>query len=145
MKLLYISVFIVSLNLSCSQSKLKSITYMLTNNGTKYWYRFNKDSLKHYGVGYCFHLNGTFIRYYNPKSDIRIRSILNNPPIYSKPVWKIVNDSILMLGENEYFKIIVINDNNLVLDSEGDSINNYLKLHKEDDQKITITQETECR
>lgn len=124
---------------SCSEPELNKLVHNLTGGNKKFWYRYNKDTSKHYGLGYCIINDTTFIRYYiHNDSGKNTRIILNSPPIFSKPIWKFVNDSVLMFGENEYYRIILINDNNLILQSVNDSANNFLKLHKEYDQSSPI-------
>jgi len=121
--------------IACSQSRKKLISD-LSNNDFKYWYRYNKDSLKPYALGYCFFSNGTFIRYYNPDYNKSIRKVNNMPPVYSKPIWKIIDDSTIMIGEKNYFKIIFLNADSVILKSSESS--DYLKLHRDKDQVTKV-------
>ena len=107
----------------------------LTNNKTKYWYRYYKDTLKPYPLGYCFNSNGTFIRYVNPNWDRTRREIITNPS-YPNAIWKFVDDSTIVLGANVNYKIITLTEERLILmriDVLDGNIS-YLKLHKEKDQ-----------
>ena len=117
--------------MACSRSQ-NNWENKLTNNSSKYWYRYNKDPLKPYSLGYCFYSTGTFVRYYNPNNDKHIRMINNMPPVYSDPVWRITKDSTIMIGKGNYFKIIFFNSDSIVLKSIR--FNDYLKLHRDMDQ-----------
>ena len=128
----YIYLFLLYLFfISCSDSQ-NELRRDLTNNNFKYWYRYNKDSLKPYSLGYCFFSNGTFIRYYNPDYNKSIRRVNDMPPVYSNPIWKLINDTTIMIGDKNYFKIIFLNTDSVILKSSES--NDYLKLHRDKDQ-----------
>jgi hypothetical protein len=105
----------------------------LTNNNFKYWYRYYNDTLKPYALGFCFYKNGTFIEYENPNYD-HSRRLIFKSPILSKPNWKFINDTMMMFGEGDFYEIIALNGDSLILQSVKHKDSNYLKLHRDKDQ-----------
>lgn len=119
---------------SCSINSRKEVMIVdLTNDSCKYWYRYYNDTLKPYALGFCLYKNRTFIRYSNPNYE-RTKRNLYNSPILSKPIWEIINDTTIMFGEGDYYKIIILNSDSLILQSVKFKTNDYLKLHRDKDQ-----------
>ncbi|MDQ6755392.1 MAG: hypothetical protein M3004_00500 [Bacteroidota bacterium] len=102
----------------------------LTNGNFKYWYRYSNDTSKPYAIGYCFYKNGTFIEYNN---DAGSRLIFHSP-VLSKPYWKLINDTTMMFGEGDLYKIMFFNGEDLILRNLKIPTNDSLKLHRDRDQ-----------
>ena len=125
---------ILPLFISCATNTRERTEAKLTNNDLKYWYRYHSDTLKPYSLGYCIFKNGTFIRYYNPNHNKKNR-IINDSPAESKPIWKLINDSTIMFGKGNLYKIVFLNADSMVLSNlEFPSLDNYLRLHRDNDQ-----------
>lgn len=123
-----ISMFLFLLG-SCSQKKTDQMVKDLTDGNFKYWYRYNKDTLKPYTIGYCFYQNGTFVEYNNIGNRLVFQS-----PVLSKPYWKFINDTTMVFGEGDLYRIILLNSDDIILKNLNFETNDFLKLHIEKDQ-----------
>ncbi len=108
------------------------MTRYLTNNNFKYWFRYYKDTARPYAIGFCVYKDGTYINYINPGWDRNKRQI-NSNPVQSKPIWKFIDDTTMMFGEGEKYRIVVLNADSLILQDEI-LPDRYLKLHRDNDQ-----------
>lgn len=135
MKRVSVIVFLLLAACSNKNSLTDKMIYDLTADSCKYWIRYHKDPLKTYKQGFCINKDGYFIRYYYPrKSDGKIRAINDDPiSFYTKPVWKILNDSTIMFGEGDSSRIILLDSNNLILQNLRFK-DSFLKLYREQDQ-----------
>jgi hypothetical protein len=122
----------------CSYLSGKEKIRYLSNGGEKYWYRYHQDTLKPYSLGYCINKNGTFIRYFNPRGDRKMRIKDEYPPVHSKPIWKVINDTLIMFGKDYFYKIMFLNSDSIILKSINPGSDGYLKLHKDPDQNLKI-------
>ncbi len=117
--------------IGCSGNQ-ERIKRTLTNDNFKFWFRYHRNPERPYSLGYCFYSDGTFTRYFYPDSNKNIRIINESPSIFSEPIWKIVDDSTLMIGKDDFFKIIAITMDSVVL--KGKAEDDFLKLHVERNQ-----------
>ena len=118
----------------CSDSYHKEMVRALSNDSSKYWYRYYQDTLRPYSLGYRIFKDGTFIRYYNPGGNKKSRIIDDTPPVHSKPYWKLIDDSTIMFGEGDYNKIVFLNADSVILQGLKSNTDHYLKLHRDNDQ-----------
>jgi len=124
---------------SCNNRNTKQMIKDLTNNNFKYWYRYNRDTLKPYSLGFCFYNNGTYIRYINLSTDRKKRT-LNNNPVYSKPYWEFIDDTTLLFDRVHIYKIVILNANSLIFQDSKPPYD-YFKLHRDNDQDTKIDDE----
>lgn len=120
--------------MGCSNLSHRKTIKFLSNDSVKYWYRYHQDTQMPYSIGYCINKNGTFTRYYNPGGNRKIRSIDELPPVHSRSVWRVINDSIIMFGEDEYNKILFLNADSIILKGIKPGPDVFLKLHRDEDQ-----------
>lgn len=133
MRTTFFKIFFLFSFFSCDyKNERQKIIFELTNNDYKYWFRYHSDTSKPYALGFCINKNGTYIRYENPDYDISKRRLYLSPTL-SKPIWKIINDSTIMFGEDQYYKILFLNQDSLVLQNLNAN-KEYLKLFVDKDQ-----------
>lgn len=128
----FYTILLVSIAFLGCNSKREKMIKDLTGNDHKYWYRYNKDTLRPYPIGYCFFKNGTFIGYFNNDWNQNIR-IVDKSPELSEPIWKIINDSTVMFGKGDTFRILNLNKDSIILRSNY-SDSTFLKLKRDRDQ-----------
>ena len=88
--------------------------------------------MKRYALGFAFNKSGTFVDYYNPGYNYKVRKILNSPNL-SKEIWIFIDDTTMMFGKGNLFIIKEFNSDSLILQPVNSS-QNFLKLHVEKDQ-----------
>jgi|GEM_PF-6414159 len=132
--------YIIFLFCICScKTKKKTLIHDLCNNNYKYWYRYNKDTLKPYSIGFCFYKNGTYVRYINTDAPVNKRKrLLDNDPVYPKPYWEFIDDTAILFDKVSVLKIIFFNQDSLILQDLTHPNRGYLKLHRENDQETKI-------
>ncbi len=141
-----ISVLLILILSECKNSNVKSIEYILSKNDKKYWriYFYNKHKrLITYNYGVCFYKGGKTKSYYYKDEDTMYaeRYELTNISDLSES-WKIMNDTILVIGGISYMKILSASDTQVVykyLDVSNDNI--YLLKKEGNQQSIPISNE----
>lgn len=121
----------ILLLVGCNRNKNRMVRD-LTNNNYKYWYRYHKDTAKPYSLGFCINRDGTYISYYKDNNDRETRVIYRSPML-PEPVWKIIDDSTIMFGKGDLYRILSFNQDSIILQSKA--FDGYLKLKKDADRQ----------
>ena len=116
---------------SCTESKKEVLTEFLTNGSKKYWVRVMDNPIKRY-KGVSFDIKGTYDEFVISDSGYRTKS-----PLWSYPVWKLINDHTISDGNGDTLKIEYINDEIVVFNnlSTKRKYRKIFVLLKADDQK----------
>jgi hypothetical protein len=114
---------------SCHSTNTKEA--YLTNDSCKYWFRYYKNPLKPYALGYRICKDGTYQYYYKNDSSERI---LINSPVLPKSIWRFINDTTMEYGKGRIVKIEFLNSDSLILLDTNFPLDDPLRLHRDNDQ-----------
>jgi hypothetical protein len=128
-----ISIVLTMMLISACSRNSERVRSFIANKNVKYWYRYYKNPAKPYTLGYRFNKDGTYTYYCIVKDTNRIVRAIVSSPSLPRPIWEVVSDTVLMFGQDEYYKIRFIKNDSIILKSLND--NEFLKLHRDTDQE----------
>lgn len=129
--LVLVPIFVVILG--CDFGRQDKFNTELTGDTLKYWRRYSNLLTTKYCGGFCFYSNGTYSGYQCEfKTGVRY---VNELFPEEKRIWKLVNDSVMVLGDGFLYKIVYFNNDSLILDNlQVNGTDEYLKLTVDKDQ-----------
>lgn len=135
-KLLIISSILFVMTGCRRVSKTEQLKLYFTNDSCKYWITYFKNPNKPYSTGFYICKDGSYANFIKSDSNERI---FYQPFNQSKPIWRLISDSLLEFGEGVNFQIISYSQDSFILKNLAyPAGSNILRLLKEKDQQTRI-------